>query len=310
MIFLQSDPLSAITSDPEKAEKVSSIAKDLEEIKSLSFNDLIHRLADGMVNFAINLAIAVLVFYVGRFVIRKIYKLCETIFLRRNVDRSLSTFVLSLVNIVLYFILIVTVVGILGIETTSFLAIFASAGVAIGMALSGTLQNFAGGVLILLLKPYKIGDYIEAQGYAGTVREIQIFFTILTTPDNKSISIPNGGLSTGSVNNFSRETYRRVSWTLSLSYGDNVENIRKAILEMFDADSRIMKGEESPYKILEVAGTKLPEETGEATSVSLDGVSPMSEAAEEEQEKESKRSLFSRLFGRKPDVVSKFSRLE
>ena len=146
---------------------------------------------------------------------------------------------MSLVNIVLYFILIVTVIGILGIETTSFLAIFASAGVAVGMALSGTLQNFAGGVLILLLKPYKIGDYIEVQGYAGTVREIQIFHTIITTYDNKSISIPNGGLSTGSVNNWSREAYRRVTWTVSISYGDNVDDARKAILDMFAADERI-----------------------------------------------------------------------
>ena len=114
------------------------------------------------------------------------------------------------------------------------------AGVAIGMALSGTLQNFAGGVLILLLKPYKIGDYIEAQGYAGTVKEIQIFFTVITTPDNKSISIPNGGLSTGSVNNWTREEYRRVSWTVSISYGDNVDAAREAILKMFAADSRVM----------------------------------------------------------------------
>ena len=167
--------------DPETADKVSSLAKDIEQIKSLSFGDLINRMAEGMVNFAINLTIAIIVFYVGRFVIHKIYKLCETIFTRRRIDRSLTTFVLSLVNIVLYFILIVTVVGILGIETTSFLAIFASAGVAIGMALSGTLQNFAGGVLILLLKPYKIGDYIEAQGYAA------VSYTHLTLPTTSRV---------------------------------------------------------------------------------------------------------------------------
>ena len=164
-----------------------------------------------------------------------------SIFIRRGIDRSLSVFVLSLINMTLYFILIVTVIGILGIETTSFLALFASAGVAVGMALSGTLQNFAGGVLILLLKPYRIGDYIEAQGYAGTVKEIQIFFTVITTPDNKSISIPNGGLSTGSVNNWTRENYRRVSWTVSISYGDDVEKARAAILDMFAQDARVMK---------------------------------------------------------------------
>lgn len=175
------------------AESAAKISQEVAELKSLSLEDLINRLAQSAVTFAINLAIAIVVFYVGRFVIRKIYRLVQTIFLKRDIERSLSSFVLSLINIVLYFILIVTVIGIIGIETTSFLAIFASAGVAVGMALSGTLQNFAGGVLILLLKPYKIGDYIEAQGYAGTVKEIQIFFTVITTYDNKSISIPNGG---------------------------------------------------------------------------------------------------------------------
>ena len=167
------------------AAEAGKISKEVAELKSMSLEDLLNRLAESSVNFAINLAIAIVVFYAGRFIIKKIYRVVAAIFVRRGIDRSLSTFVLSLINMVLYFILIVTVIGILGIETTSFLALFASAGVAVGMALSGTLQNFAGGVLILLLKPYKIGDYIEAQGYAGTVKEIQIFFTVITTYDNK-----------------------------------------------------------------------------------------------------------------------------
>lgn len=237
-ILLQS--LLPGTEAPAASPAVEKAAGDLAELKSLSLQDLINRLADSAVNFAINLAIAIVVFYLGRFIIRKIYSFVKAIFLSRGIDASLSTFVLSLINIVLYFILIVTVIGILGIETTSFLALFASAGVAIGMALSGTLQNFAGGVLILLLKPYKIGDYIEVQGYAGTVKEIQVFFTVITTPDNKSILIPNGGLSTGSVNNYSREPLRRISWTVSISYGDDVNLARKAILDMFAADSRVL----------------------------------------------------------------------
>lgn len=229
-----------LPTDSIASEKVDKISQEMAELKSLSLEDLINRLAESAVNFAINLAIAILVFYAGRFIIRKIYRIVKSIFLRREIDKSLSTFILSLLNMVLYFILIVTVIGILGIETTSFLALFASAGVAIGMALSGTLQNFAGGVLILLLKPYKIGDYIEVQGYAGTVKEIQIFFTVITTYDNKSISIPNGGLSTGSVNNWTREQYRRVQWDVAISYGDSVELARNAVLEMFSQDSRIM----------------------------------------------------------------------
>ena len=259
LINLQSQLIPGMTDGgaADTAKDGGKLVGEVAELKSMSLQDLINRLADSAVSFAITLAIAIVVFYAGRFVIRKIYRLVSSIFIKREIDRSLSVFVLSLINMVLYFILIVTVIGILGIETTSFLALFASAGVAIGMALSGTLQNFAGGVLILLLKPYKIGDYIEAQGYAGTVKEIQIFFTVITTPDNKSISIPNGGLSTGSVNNWTREEYRRVSWTVSISYGDNVDAAREAILKMFAADSRVMP---------ETAAAEAVAEAGQTTS--------------------------------------------
>lgn len=210
-------------------------------LKSMPIDDLADKLIKDIVNFTIHLAIAIVVFYVGRFVIKKIYSGVKKVMMHRQVDRSLLSFVLSLIKIVLYFILIVTVIGILGLETSSFLALFASAGVAIGMALSGTLQNFAGGVLILLLKPYRVGDYIEAQGFAGTVKEIQIFSTVILTFDNKSIIIPNGGLSTGSINNWNKEDYRRVDWTISLSYGDSIEVARKAILDMLLADDRVVK---------------------------------------------------------------------
>ena len=220
---------------------LTEIIPDLKSISSLSFDELISESISGITHFAISLAIAIAIFYAGKFIIKKIYNVVLAILLRRQVDQSLSTFILSFIKIVLYFILIIIVIGILGIETTSFLALFASAGVAIGMALSGTLQNFAGGVLILLLKPYKIGDYIEAQGYAGTVTEIQIFHTIICTPDNKSIIIPNGGLSTGSINNYSREDYRRVDWDVCLSYGDDINVARKVILEILNNDERVVK---------------------------------------------------------------------
>lgn len=216
-------------------------AEDLELIKSLSLNEFIDKVVNLVVTFAINLCIALLVFFVGKFIIGKIYQVLTTVFLKRNIDKSLSTFILSLIRILLYFILIISVVGILGIETSSFLAIFASASVAIGLAFTGTLQNFAGGVLILLLKPYKVGDYIEVGSYAGTVKEIQIFNTIITTADNKSIIIPNGGLSTGSINNYSKEKYRRVDWSIGISYGDDVETARKVILDLLLSDDRVVK---------------------------------------------------------------------
>ena len=212
-----------------------------ETLKGLGFEDAVSSIANGIVQFSFKLVIAVLVFYIGKFIIKKLYGLVFGIMINNKVDASLTTFVLSLIRMVLYFILIITIIGILGIETSSFLALFASAGVAIGMALSGTLQNFAGGVLILLLKPYKVGDYIEAQGFSGTVKEIQIFHTLINTPDNKSIIIPNGGLSTGSINNYSREDYRRVDWTVSLAYGTDYSAAAEAIMEMLRSDDRIVK---------------------------------------------------------------------
>lgn len=226
---------------PALPDSVPNVHEDLSVLKSLPVDELINRFITGIVSLAINLLIAVTVFYIGKFIIRKLYNMVTRIMLRRRVDHSLSTFVLSFVRIVMYFILIVTVIGILGIETSSFLALFASAGVAVGMALSGTLQNFAGGVLILLLKPYRVGDYIEAQGFAGTVKEIQIFATIIVTPDNKSINIPNGSLSTGSVNNYSREMYRRVDWSITISYGDSVDTARGEILRILLGDERVVK---------------------------------------------------------------------
>ncbi len=223
----------------EQTDSVVTVAKEVSRIKDMSFDDLIQSLISDVVRFAISLAIAIAVFYAGRWLIGRIYRVVENILRRRHVEASLTTFILSFVKIVLYFILIVTVVGILGIETSSFLALFASAGVAIGMALSGTLQNFAGGVLILLLKPFKVGDTIEAQGYAGTVKKIEIFNTVITTPDNKTIIIPNGGLSTSSINNSTAQLYRRVEWKIGISYGDSVAPAREAILSMLKADPDI-----------------------------------------------------------------------
>ena len=231
---------------PKAAEAAASdsippIEKELKMLEGMSADEIINRLVNSLLEFAAHLAIAILVFYAGRFIIRKIHRLVTSIFIRRKLDQSLATFILSLINIALYFILVVTVIGILGLETSSFLALFASAGVAVGLALSGTLQNFAGGVLILLLKPYKIGDYIEAQGYAGTVKEIQIFSTIINTTDNKQIIIPNGGLSTSSVNNYSKEAYRRVDWPVSIAYGDDFDVAKKGIINILLSDPRVVK---------------------------------------------------------------------
>ncbi|MCM1369087.1 MAG: mechanosensitive ion channel [Candidatus Amulumruptor caecigallinarius] len=210
-------------------------------LEGLSFNEALSTIANALVSFAFRVVVAAAVFYLGKFIISKIYKLVKNIMTSREMDASLTTFVLSLTRITLYFILAITVIGILGVETSSFIAIFASAGVALGMALSGTLQNFAGGVLILLLKPYKVGDFIEVQGFTGTVKSIQLFNTVINTVDNKAIILPNGALSTSSVNNYSLEANRRVEWTIALSYGTDAAAAKFAIMDMLASDERVIK---------------------------------------------------------------------
>lgn len=212
-----------------------------DSFKGMGFEEVVATISNSLVNFCFRLLIAIAVFYAGRFIINRIYRFVLGVLTHRNVDASLSTFVLSLIRITLYFLLIITVIGILGIETSSFIAIFASAGVALGMALSGTLQNFAGGVLILLLKPYRVGDFIETQGYMGTVKSIQLFNTVINTVDNKSIILPNGMLSTSSINNYSLESYRRVEWSVSLAYGTDLAEAKRTILEIVKSDQRVVE---------------------------------------------------------------------
>lgn len=210
-------------------------------LEGLSFDELIQKMVNGLISFGLKVGIAILVFYVGRYIIRKLYKMVYNVMTHRHIDQSLTTFVLSLIRMVLYFILVISIIGILGLETSSFLAIFASAGVAIGMALSGTLQNFAGGVLILLLKPYKVGDFIEVNGFTGTVKSIQLFNTVINTVDNKAIILPNGALSTGSINNYSLESYRRVDWTVCLAYGTDLDKAKETLMEIVQSDPRVVK---------------------------------------------------------------------
>ena len=215
-------------------------AKIVDKFKYLDVGSLVTSLSSQIISLGLRILAAIALFYIGKFIINKIYSVSRAIMVAKGFDRSLTSFLLSFIKITLLFLLIITVIGVLGIETSSFIAIFASAGIAIGMALSGTLQNFAGGVLILLLKPYKVGDYIEFGELKGTVREIQIFNTIINTYNNDRIVIPNGGLATGSLKNFSAETYHRVEWRVGISYGDDVDTARKVALDILAADERII----------------------------------------------------------------------
>ena len=245
---LHPDSIAALT--PEKLAN---------RFKYLDLGSLATSLSSQLISLALRILAAILIFYLGKFIINKIYSVVRAIMVAKGLDRSLTSFVLSFIKITLLFLLIITVIGVLGIETSSFIAIFASAGVAIGMALSGTLQNFAGGVLILLLKPYKVGDYIEFGELKGTVKEIQIFHTVINTYNNDRIVIPNGGLATSSLKNFSAEPYHRVEWRVGISYGDDVDVARKVVLDIIAADERIV------HTDADVKETEQPQETSTQT---------------------------------------------
>ncbi len=193
-------------------------------------------------SFCKNLIVALLVYIIGSWIIKWINKLFKKMLKKSKVDPSLYSFLTSIVSVVCWLLLAIVIISILGIETSSFIALFASAGVAIGLALSGTLQNFAGGVMILLFKPYKVGDYIEAQGYQGTVKEIQIFNTIIRTNDAQTIIIPNGEMSTKSLKNYSTEKYRRVDLDFHFAYGGDLDEVKKAIREIQAKSPLIIQG--------------------------------------------------------------------
>ena len=209
--------------------------------KSLSQLDIvIQNLINSGISAGKHIIAAVVIFIVGRFLIKLINRLVASILQRRHIEISVQTFLSSLVNIILTILLIITVIGALGVNTTSFAALIASAGVAIGMALSGNLQNFAGGLIILLFKPYRVGDFIDVCGVQGTVSAVQIFHTILLTPDNKAVYLPNGSTSSSTITNYSRENKRRIEWTFGIDYGEDVNRARTAILSVITADARIL----------------------------------------------------------------------
>ncbi len=217
------------------------LAQKIQTLSQMSTEELTSMVIKWVLNLSARVLIALAIFFIGRWIIRYLRKLLRRMMERRAVEASLKSFLLNLVSITLTLFLIIVIIGILGIDTTSFVAIFASAGLAIGMALSGTLQNFAGGVMILIFKPFRVGDFIEAQGQTGTVKEIQLFNTVINTTDNKTIMIPNGGISTGIINNYSKESIRRVEWTFGIGYGDDYDLAKATIASMLDQDARVLK---------------------------------------------------------------------
>lgn len=225
------------------ADSTNSIKliSDFSKVLNMPKEEIVSKLVIWGGSFLIKVLLALLVWYVGKWVICRIKAVLTTIMNKRKVDASLQSFLINTASIASYIILIAIVIGTLGFNTSSFLALFASFGVAIGLALSGTMQNFAGGIMLLLFKPFKAGDYIEAQGFGGTVRSVQLTATVITTPDNKTVMLPNGPVFTGAINNFSRERTRRVDWIFGISYGDDFDKAKELITNFIEEDQRILK---------------------------------------------------------------------
>ena len=218
----------------------------IEAAKNGEVDQLIHQAITMGMEAGKSLLLALVIFFVGRYAIKFINRMVARMLERRNVEPTVQSFLKSFVNITLIVLLIIMVVGTLGVNTTSLAALLASAGLAVGMALSGNLQNLAGGIILLFLKPFKIGDFIEVQGVSGIVKAIQIFHTILTTTDNKELFIPNGALSSGNITNYTKNDLRRVDFTISVEYGTDIEKVKQVTLSLLQEDKRIMQ-EPAPF---------------------------------------------------------------
>ena len=227
----------------------------MEEIQSI-FDDATNYsniIVEYVMEYGLKVIFAILVLIVGLWIIKMITNGLRKAMDKRNFDPSLSPFLLMLLGIALKVMLGISVVGMVGIEVTSFIAVLGAAGLAVGLALQGTLQNFAGGVVILLLKPFKVGDVIDAKGYLGTVKEIQIFYTIVNTFDKKTVYIPNGSLANSDMTNLSQEETRRNAWTFGIAYGDDYDKAKEVLKRLIEEDERILKDPE-PFIALESLG--------------------------------------------------------
>jgi len=242
------DVEKAVESAVEKGveEGVDTAITNAEASFNLSPEELIEKIVEWCVTMGGNIIGAILIYIVGRFIIKLVKKALNAFLERRKIEPTVKSFVQSMVSISLTVLLVIAIISQLGLETTSFAALLASAGVAIGMAFSGNLQNFAGGVIMLLLRPFKVGDYIVAQGVEGYVKEIQIFHTVLTTYDNRTIFVANGPLSSGVITNMYQTRKRRVELIVSVEYGANFEQVKKVLLQIINDDPMILK-EPEPF---------------------------------------------------------------
>ena len=239
MLFLQTIPVPEISADSLEAKK-----NHIEEfVRNSSPQELMSTLGEQAIQFGLKVLAALAIYVVGGWIISLLRKAVRRSFRRRNTEATIATFVDSLVSISLWVLLIIITIGTLGINTTSLAALLAAGGMAIGMALSGTVQNFAGGIMLLVFKPFKVGDFIEAQGFAGKVTELSIVSTKLLATDNRQIILPNGALFNGSITNVTGHDLRRVDIKVSVSYGTSAEKVKKALLELVEANPLFLNAE-------------------------------------------------------------------
>ena len=245
--------VNEVTSTIQDTSAISGMGEGLRTVVTTPISDWFPQVVhDYLVPLGLKILAAIIVFVVGRLIIKLVKKWMANGLLSKRGDATLHSFLSNLVSVFLYFILIIFIISILGINTSSLVALLASAGLAIGMALSGTLQNFAGGVMIVLFRPFKVGDFISSQGFEGKVSEIQIFNTHLLTTDNKEVILPNGSLSTGVLTNFSKQGTRRVDWVFSVAYGDDYDHAKVVLKQLCADDPKIMKTPEPFVELMKL----------------------------------------------------------
>ena len=240
--FLQ----SAATEIKDSIDIQKATEQFVEKIATTPADQLLTEFVDKAIAFGLKVLAALAIYVIGAWLIKKLKRIIQNIFVRRNTEHSIASFVESLASIFMTVFLVIFTISALGVNTTSIAALLAAGGMAIGMALSGTVQNFAGGIMLLVFKPFKAGDFIEAQGYSGTVTDVTIVSTKITTTDNRNIIIPNGSLSNGTINNYSQNVYRRLEWLVDVEYGASSEKVKAILKKIIDEEKRIVYAPASP----------------------------------------------------------------
>ncbi len=228
-----------------------------QAVGGIDTGEIMEMLQTTGVEFGINLITAALIFFIGKWVVGLVVKAIARMMQQGSIDATLERFICSLVRISLMVVVIIAAIGQLGVQTTSLLAVMGAAGLAVGLALQGSLSNFAAGVLIVLFRPYKVGDFVDAAGVMGVIEEVQILTTVMKTGDNKRIIVPNSQIMGSIITNYSANDTRRVDLTFGVSYDDDIDKVHKELRALVDADDRILKDPEVTIKVQALADSSV-----------------------------------------------------